>query len=678
MKRMKSIASAVTALALGMGVLTAPQAAADPVAENVTQQEAQLEQVQQTPAAQDTTPAPAATAANGDYSENCSVDWNAQTVFPGPTHVSGVTNPLKVGGENSESAGFLTVHGWGDYRRVIAGTVYPVKGATLTITSENGFTGTPSVTTAQDFLWSNNPMFGQYGEKYPNKIALGTVTTNGNTITIALGDLRAYSAIDVRVTGVNTGSVTAKLGGTWNPVDVAGQNTVLSKSGTDYERYSPDCFRPTEESTDGDLSQVCNVNWNTGVIVDRRYQDWTNNGYTQKVAPKLWTDHLGNLEVQHYIAGDLRVRVPVVTNVDINDAVFTVDLPNVGSDWVFEQYINRTFGVINEADYTVQRVPLPTITKFSDGTARATVNIGDMPAKSYFTLILRNPGVNEAKLDELTKPVNGDYSNAVEVKAQLTGTYDYGTEGTDCVPNVANVAYDDSYTNPGDAVNVNLNNEASAPRGTKYEVTNKPDGWAVEINPTTGALKITPPAGTDKGIYDITVTGTTPQGYTFDVPARVHVDCGCQPGKDGVDGKDGKDGKDAFGSSERCTAAALTVGLPLLLLIPFGLASQLNIPGLTAVSDQFGAQLAEANTRLQQQLGIYDEQTAQFVAQFNAQFGGLGANLAPLAGGLALVAAGLLAANHIADNCRPGADDEDAAEPSSFGSTESGMSSQLS
>lgn len=145
--------------------------------------------------------------------------------------------------------------------------------------------------------------------------------------------------------------------------------------------------------------------------------------------------------------------------------------------------------------------------------------------------------------------------------------------------------------------------------------------------------------GTDKGIYDITVTGTTPQGYTFDVPARVHVDCGCQPGKDGVDGKDGKDGKDAFGSSERCTAAALTVGLPLLLLIPFGLASQLNIPGLTAVSDQFGAQLAEANTRLQQQLGIYDEQTAQFVAQFNAQFGGLGANLAPLAGGLALVAA---------------------------------------
>ncbi len=45
---------------------------------------------------------------------------------------------------------------------------------------------------------------------------------------------------------------------------------------------------------------------------------------------------------------------------------------------------------------------------------------------------------------------------------------------------------------------------------------------------------------------------------------------------------------------------------------------------------------------------------------------------------VAAVAAGLLAANHIADNCRPGADDEDAAEPSSFGSTESGMSSQLS
>ncbi|MDO5668470.1 MAG: SdrD B-like domain-containing protein [Corynebacterium sp.] len=130
-------------------------------------------------------------------------------------------------------------------------------------------------------------------------------------------------------------------------------------------------------------------------------------------------------------------------------------------------------------------------------------------------------------------------------------------------------------------------------------------------------------------------------------------------GRDGVDSRDGRDGSVGGGSvvglpgssNGRCVQAVATVGIPLLALLPFGLARQVNIPGLSPLVADAQAQLMTANTELQQQSGIYDGNTANFMAQVNAELQKHGATVGQLAGGAALLAVGGLVATYIYDNC---------------------------
>ena len=105
---------------------------------------------------------------------------------------------------------------------------------------------------------------------------------------------------------------------------------------------------------------------------------------------------------------------------------------------------------------------------------------------------------------------------------------------------------------------------------------------------------------------------------------------------------------------KRCIATSVGFGLPLLALIPLGLATQLEIPGLTEVVSQANAQLQAANTSLQQQLGVFNPQVAMQVETINEQLGQFGLDVAKVAGGLALIAAGILTGTIIYDNCTPG------------------------
>ena len=105
---------------------------------------------------------------------------------------------------------------------------------------------------------------------------------------------------------------------------------------------------------------------------------------------------------------------------------------------------------------------------------------------------------------------------------------------------------------------------------------------------------------------------------------------------------------------KRCIATSVGFGLPLLALIPLGLATQLEIPGLTEVVSQANAQLQAANTSLQQQLGVFNPQVAMQVEAINEQLGQFGLDVAKVAGGLALIAAGILTGTIIYDNCTPG------------------------
>lgn len=161
-------------------------------------------------------------------------------------------------------------------------------------------------------------------------------------------------------------------------------------------------------------------------------------------------------------------------------------------------------------------------------------------------------------------------------------------------------------------------------------------------------------------------------------------------GKDGRDGQDGKDGQDAEtdpsefaqggdgsaeGSSninERCLPAALSVGLPLLLLLPIGLASQVRIPGMEGLTAQINGAFANVNTQIQQGLGIFNNDSAGAASGINASLGEAARVAGPIAGGLAITAAGALLIKYLVENCAPIAEGEEPGafalpEGSSFG-----------
>ena len=139
-----------------------------------------------------------------------------------------------------------------------------------------------------------------------------------------------------------------------------------------------------------------------------------------------------------------------------------------------------------------------------------------------------------------------------------------------------------------------------------------------------------------------------------------------------------KDGSSDGGSSDggvdlgRCIPAGLAVGLPLLFLIPVGLASQIKVPGMSPFIEQITGQIGKANIELQKQLGIYNPAIAQQVSAINAQFGKYGEAAGKVAGGIALVAAGALAIGLLADACSP--KNSSSSKGSSNGSSNGGSS----
>ena len=92
----------------------------------------------------------------------------------------------------------------------------------------------------------------------------------------------------------------------------------------------------------------------------------------------------------------------------------------------------------------------------------------------------------------------------------------------------------------------------------------------------------------------------------------------------------------------------------MLALIPLGIASQAAIPGLQNIQAQVGRQIQDANTALQNQLGVMDPRLAKAAADFQAQLRGAGANLSQVLGGIAVLAYGIAAITTIATKCGPG------------------------
>ena len=110
------------------------------------------------------------------------------------------------------------------------------------------------------------------------------------------------------------------------------------------------------------------------------------------------------------------------------------------------------------------------------------------------------------------------------------------------------------------------------------------------------------------------------------------------------------DPKDNGFDTGKCVASAVGFGLPLIALLPLGLASQIQIPVLSDVAAQVDAQLKTVNTRIQQQAGVFNPEMARQAEQINAQLRAVGADLGMVAAGIVLIAAGILAGTVIYDN----------------------------
>ena len=109
------------------------------------------------------------------------------------------------------------------------------------------------------------------------------------------------------------------------------------------------------------------------------------------------------------------------------------------------------------------------------------------------------------------------------------------------------------------------------------------------------------------------------------------------------------------GSSEldgKCIASLVGLSAPLLLAIPLGILSQVQIPGLEGLSAQVNDAIRQANDQIQRGLGIYDNDRAQRAAGLQGAFSVENPEMLGLAAGsLAAITLGLLVVDGVMRAC---------------------------
>ena len=270
--------------------------------------------------------------------------------------------------------------------------------------------------------------------------------------------------------------------------------------------------------------------------------------------------------------------------------------------------------------------------------------------------------------DKITVPVDVTYPDDTKDTVDVTVTVGE-PDAPDAKDNETfEPDYEDGSGKPGEDVKVpapefkdNDGNPAEAPEGTEFTPgDNAPDGVTVDEN--TGEITVPVPEDAKPGDkITVPVDVTYPDGSkdTVDVPVTVG-----EP-KDNSGSSDG--GSSIPGGSsnvdwERCAPAAAGLGLPLLFLLPIGLASQMNIPGFSPLVKQVSAQidginrqLAQQNVALQKQLGIYNGPLAKQASQIDLMLKKVSSEAGRIGGGIALAAAGALALGLLINSCAPGA-----------------------
>ena len=247
--------------------------------------------------------------------------------------------------------------------------------------------------------------------------------------------------------------------------------------------------------------------------------------------------------------------------------------------------------------------------------------------------------------DKITVPVEVTYPDGSKDNVDVTVT----VEDPDTKQNEEfEPGYEDGSGKPGEDVTIDKpvfkdknGKETTPPEGTKFEKgEGAPEGVTVHED---GSITVKVPKDAKPGDkITVPVTVTYPDGSQDNVDVTVTVE---QPNVGDRDKPEIDTGK--------CIASALGFGLPLIALLPLGLASQVDVPGLTPIANELSARLEQVNSQIQQQIGVYNPQMASQVAEINARLKSVGADLFTVVTSLALITAGILTGTMIYKNCVP-------------------------
>ena len=217
--------------------------------------------------------------------------------------------------------------------------------------------------------------------------------------------------------------------------------------------------------------------------------------------------------------------------------------------------------------------------------------------------------------------------------------------------------WNDSKTTPGESVEIDKDpNSGDVKPGTTVEVTDGPGTAEIDEN---GNITVKPNEDAKPG-DKIVVEVKDPEGKVIDT-VEVAIEEKDESGSSITDGSSILDGSSNV-DWDRCAPAAAGLGLPLLFLLPIGLASQMNIPGFSPLVKQVSAQidginrqLGQKNVALQKQLGIYNGPLAKQANQIDVMLKKVSPEAGRIGGGIALAAAGALALGLLINSCAPGA-----------------------
>lgn len=244
------------------------------------------------------------------------------------------------------------------------------------------------------------------------------------------------------------------------------------------------------------------------------------------------------------------------------------------------------------------------------------------------------PPADAKKDDKVTVPVEVTYPDGSKDTDEFTVT----VTDADKKPN-----WDDASTTPKTPVDVpKKEGSGDVPEGSTVEV----DGpGTAELKPD-GTITVTPNDGAKPG-DKIIVTVKDKNGKEID-KVTVTIE------GDGPTSSNGPSSKLSKEERDRCIAVSVGFGLPLIALVPLGLAMSMSIPGLTPVVEQVSNQIQRANSELQRQLGVFNPEAARMSAQLDATLRQFGLSTAQVGSALAALIIGITAAASIASACTPG------------------------